>query len=298
LRATGDSFRPMIFINVSGVLNVLLNVMLIGWLHMSVEGVALATVASKLVALVMILVTMAKKNCICRIERKNLRIRKNELFEIVRVGVPTCMTSLFFYVANVVLGAQVNSMGTDAMTANAISGQFDGVIYTVGCAIAMGTAAMVGQNFGARRLDRIQKTMKVSALFVTSVSLALGISFVMLSEPLLGMMTRRESVIEIAKERMTLLCLTYFVTSNMELMAFSLRALRRHKVTMYVGAVCGFGIRVFWALLIWPLHPTLPMLYTCFSVSAAIACGIYFAVYRRTVRALKREFSGDVLHPV
>jgi len=290
LRATGNSVGPMTYSMVSGVLNVILNVIFIAVFKMTVEGVALATVLSNLVALILALTAMMKKNAICRIEKKNLRIRKVELLEIVRIGVPTCFCSVFFYVGNIFLSTAVNSMGTDAMTANAISGQFDGVIYTVGAAIALATSAIVGQNFGAKRFDRIQKTIKTSVLYVMAVSIGLGILFVIISDPLLRIMSDSESVIAIAKDRMTFLCLTYFVTSIMEVLAFSLRALHRQKVTMYVGAISGLALRAFWALYAWPLlGKTLSMLFAIYAISALVAIAIYLLVYLKTMKKLKAE---------
>jgi Na+-driven multidrug efflux pump len=97
------------------------------------------------------------------------------------------------------------------------------------------------------------------------------------------------AVIGIAKERMILLCLTYFVTTVMEVMAFSLRALKREKSTMVVGAVCGLGFRCLWTFFIWPLSPTLPMLYSCFTFSALLAVVIYLFVYRSVLKTFPTE---------
>ncbi len=279
LRATGDSLRPMIYINLAGVLNVLLNILFVGLFELSVLGVALATVLSNLAALILVLRVLLHRDCICRIERKNLCFGRSELAGIVSVGIPTCLCSIFFYLANVILTAKVNSMGTDTMTANAISGQFDGAIYTVGCAIAIAASAMAGQNYGAGRFDRIRSTLWTAHIFVTAVSLALGTLFVLIAEPLLGLLSDSEAVIAIAVERMTLLCLTYFVTSIMEVFAFCLRSVGYQRTTMVVGAICGLGIRAFWAYVIWPMNPTLPMLYICFPISAAAASLIYLCVY-------------------
>ena len=291
LRSTGDSVRPMIYINLAGVLNVLLNVLFVGAFRLSVTGVALATVLSNLVATALIIIRMLKKDCPCRIEARNLRFHKEELSGIVSVGVPTCLCSIFFFVANVILQSQVNSMGTEAMTANAISGQFDGAIYTVGCAIAIATSAVVGQNMGARRPDRMKKAIRVSLLYATAVSLSLGTLFVLLSEPLLGILTDSETVLAIAKSRMTLLCLTYFITTAMEVFAFSLRTIGYQRTTMFVGAICGLGIRAFWAYVIWPEYPTLPMLYACFGISAGIACLIYLVVYRKAMKKIEARIA-------
>jgi Na+-driven multidrug efflux pump len=256
---------------------------------MTVSGVALATVCSSALSLVLALIRLFRGKGPCSIGPRDLGIRKNELFEIVRVGVPTCFCSIFFYVANVVITSAVNSMSTDAMTANAISGQFDGIIYTVGSAIAVAASVMVAQNYGARQFDRIRKTMSVGILYGTAVSLALGALFVIFAEPMLRILEDDPTVIKIAKERMILLCLTYFITTIMEVMAFSLRALKREKSTMVVGAVCGLGFRCLWTFFIWPLNPTLPMLYSCFTFSALLAVLIYLFVYRCVLKTFPKK---------
>lgn len=295
LRASGDSVRPMTYMLIAGVLNVALNVLFVGVLGLTVEGVAIATVLSQLVSLVLGLTALARSKGACRIEARHLRIRRQEFSQMLRIAVPSCLGALSFYVANVIISSAVNSMSTEAMTANAISGQFDGVIYTVGCAIAGATMTMVGQNLGAGRLDRIRKTMRISVAYVTAVSLLLGIAFVLLAEPLLHILTDTPKVVEIAKDRMTLLCLTYFITSIMEVFSFSLRSLRRQKDVMIVSAICGFGVRCAWVWFVWPLRPTLSMLFASFAVSALTAIIFYLFIYRSAMRKLEEEFASGLL---
>ena len=292
LRSSGDSVRPMFFLILSGAVNVVANIFFVTVCHMTVEGVAIATVMSSALSLVLALIRLRNTKGICRVEAKYLRIYKEELGEIIRIGIPTCFCSLFFYMANVILASKVNSMSTDAMTANAISGQFDGVIYTVGSAIASAASIMVAQNYGARQADRIRKIIKVGNLYVTGVSIFLGVGFVLMAEPLLGMLSGDAGLIALAKDRMTFLCLTYFVTSIMEVFAFSLRSMRKQKSTMVVGGVCGFGIRCAWAWFVWPLHPTLSMLFASYTVSAFAAVVIYIFVYRSTMKECSERWEG------
>lgn len=294
LSASGDSVRPMFYMILGGSINVAANVFCVLVFHMTVEGVAIATVFSTAVTLVSALIRLSRIRGICRVEFRYLKIGREELFEIVRVGIPTCFCSLFFYAANVIYATAVNSMSTDAMTANAVSGQFDGIIYTVGAAIASASSVMVSQNFGARQYDRIRKIIRVAVLYVSAVSIFLGGCFVLFAEPMLGLLSDSPAVIAIAKDRMTFLCLTYFVTSIMEVFAFSLRALRHQKSTMVVGGVCGFGVRCLWAWFVWPLYPTLSMLFAGYTVSAFAAIVIYLFVYR-TVR---KQFRADSITSV
>ena len=293
LRSSGDSVRPMYYMIISGVTNVGANFFFVAVCNMTVEGVALATMLSSALTLSLTLIRLFRDKGICRVELKQLRIRKTEFFEIVRVGVPTCFCSIFFYIASVVLTSCVNSMSTEAMTASSISGQFDGVIYTVGAAIATATSVMVAQNYGARQIDRIPKIMRTGVIYGTSVSLTLGITFVLFSDFLLGLLSDSPKVIDIAKDRMTLLCLSYFVTTIMEVMSFSLRALKRQKSTMVVGAICGMGMRCLWAWFVWPLYPTLWMLYSIFAISALVAIIIYVFVYVDAMKKIRLEEQGS-----
>jgi len=288
LSASGDSARPMLYSMLSGVINVGLNVVLVAFFDLSVAGVAVATISAAGVSAVLVLIRLFRGKGICKAEVKNVKINKRDFLKMIKVGVPTCFCSLSFFMANVVLSAAVNSISTDAMTANAISGQFDGVIYTVGAAIANATAVIVSQNYGAHKLDRMNKAIRCGVLYATMVSVALGGLFVIFAEPMLGLLSDSKTVIAIARDRMTFLCLTYFITSIMEVFAFSLRAIGRQVSTMIVGLICGFGIRCFWRFFVWPVNPTLSMLFSCYAVSAFVAILIYLFVYRSAMKKLRQ----------
>jgi putative MATE family efflux protein len=289
VNASGDSTRPMIYSMLSGGVNVVLNVVFVAVCRLSVAGVAIATVLSASVSLVLVMIRLFKGNGRCKAELASLRIRKNELWEIVKVGVPACLSSLSFFLANVILASAVNSISTDAMTANAISGQFDGIIYTVGAAIASATSVIVAQNYGAYQIDRLKKTILVGIIYATSVSLLLGGIFVVFADPMLRMMSDSEAVVSIAKDRMTFLCLTYFITTIMEVFSFSLRSIKHQVSTLVVGVVCGLGIRCAWRFFVWPIHPTLSMLFACFAVSAFVAIIMYLFVYIRALRSFRLQ---------
>jgi putative MATE family efflux protein len=291
LRAAGDSTRPMIYSMISGVANVVLNVFFVAVLDLSVAGVAIATVFSSAISLVLVLIRLMGGNGLCKVSLRNLRVCWEDFFEIVKIGIPTCLCSLSFFFANVVLAAAVNSISTDAMTANSISGQFDGIIYTVGAAIASATSIMVAQNYGACNLTRIKMTIRVGILYATAASIFLGTLFVILAEPMLSLLSDSKVVIDIAKDRMTFLCLTYFITSIMEVFSFSLRSIRYQRSTMIVGFACGFCMRCLWRYFVWPVNPTLSMLFASYAVSALVATFIYLFVYKHALKSLHREIS-------
>ena len=285
LRSVGDSLRPMIYMLVAGCVNIGLNIFFIAVCNMTVTGVALATLISNLVSLILALIAMLKNKGYCKIELKNLRVFKNEFKEIVKIGIPACLCSLSFYIANLFMSAGVNSISSDAMTANAIAGQFDAIVYNVGMSIAIACMSMVGQCYGAGLIDRIKKTVGVSAVYATVASLSLGTVFVICSDFLLDIMTDSASVIAIGKEQLTVVCLTHFITSLMEVLSFSLRALKRPNCTMVVGFICGFGVRVLWATVIWKaLGGAVSTLFFAYGVSAFCAMVIYAVIFAGVIK--------------
>ena len=298
LRSVGDSLRPMIYMLVAGVVNIGLNIFFISICNLTVVGVALATLLSNLLSLVLAMIAMLKNKGYCKVELKNLRIFGGEFKEIIKIGVPACLCSLSFYIANLFMSAGVNSISEDAMTAGAIAGQFDAIVYNVGMSIAISCMSVVGQCYGAGLLDRISKTVKISAIYATVASLSLGTIVVIFARPFLDIMTDSSTIIEIGREQLIVVCFTHFITSLMEVLSFSLRALKRPNCTMVVGFVCGFGIRTFWVTVIWKMllgGNSVGTLYLAYGVSAFCAMVIYAIIFKRI---MKKEKSKGVSEPL
>lgn len=287
LRSVGDSLRPMIYMLISGVVNIGLNIFFVAVCNLTVEGVAFATFLSNLVALILALIALFRNKGYCKVELKSLRIFKGEFKEIVKIGVPACLCSLSYYIANLFVSAGLNSISEEAMSAGAFAGQFDAIVYNVGMSIAIGCMSMVGQCYGAGLIPRIKKTVLVSAVYATVASLSLGAIVVLFSNQLLGIMTDNPKVIDIGREQLITVCFTHFITSLMEVFSFSLRALKRPNCTMVVGFICGFGVRTFWVTVIWDLiGRTVGTLYLAYGVSAFCALAIYIVLFAQT---MKRE---------
>lgn len=287
LRSVGDSLRPMIYMLVSGVFNIGLNIFFVAVCNLTVEGVALATFLSNLVALILALIALFKNKGYCKIEFKNLRIFGGEFKEIVKIGVPACLCSLSYYIANLFVSAGLNSISEEAMSAGAFAGQFDAIVYNVGMSIAIACMSMVGQCYGAGLFKRIKKTILISAAYATVASLSIGSLVVIFSENLLGIMTDNALIIAIGKEQLITVCFTHFITSLMEVFSFSLRALKRPNCTMVVGFICGFGVRTFWVTAIWDLvGRTVGTLFLAYGVSAFCALVIYIVLF---IQTMKRE---------
>ena len=296
LRSVGDSLRPMIYMLISGVFNIGLNIFFVAVCNLTVEGVALATFLSNLVALILAMIALFKNKGYCKIELKNLKIFKGEFKEIVKIGVPACLCSLSYYIANLFVSAGLNSISEEAMSAGAFAGQFDAIVYNVGMSIAIACMSMVGQCYGAGLIPRIKKTVLTSAVYATVASLSLGALVVLFSNQLLGIMTDNPLVIAIGREQLTTVCFTHFITSLMEVFSFSLRALKRPNCTMVVGFICGFGVRTFWVTVIWDLvGRTVGTLFLAYGVSAFCALAIYIVLFAQTMKREKNTLANSAI---
>ncbi len=291
LRATGDSVRPMIYMISSGVLNVILNVIFVGFLNMAVAGVALATVLANVAALIAALIALAKNKDYCKIELKNIRFRKRELFDMIKIGVPTCLTGVFFYLGEIVVVSAMNSISTDAMTANSIASQLDRFTYSVGSSIASATGVMVAQNYGAKNIERIPKIMRTGTYYLSAVLTVISVFLTVFSTFILGIFTDNNAVIALAKERFILLTFTNFITCSMEVYSNSVRALKHPRSLLVVGFISGLCIRSIWPIFVWPLLPTVTFLFVCLPLSTAVGCVIYRFVYTKAMREIRAENS-------
>ena len=282
LRASGDSLRPMIVMLISGATKVVSNLILVGGFRVGVAGAAYSTIISQVLSMILMTIVLSKS----KLGLNRPRIYWPQLSKIVRVGIPSGMSALFFYAANAVIQTAANSLGAEAMTANAIAGQYDSFIYVIGSAIAASCMAFVGQNMGARKLDRIKSVIRVSVTVTTVACTVVGLAFVLLSHPLCSFVTSDAEVIAIAQKRMLILCMTYFTSGIMEILSLSLSSMGWFKVTMVVGFFCGLGARVIWTWVFWPMFGSLASLYASFPISNILAIAVYLVIMRHAVQKL------------
>jgi putative MATE family efflux protein len=292
LRATGDSMRPMVYMIVSGVVNVFANILFVGALDMTVDGVAWATVLSKTVSLVLALIALAKNNGYCKVELKNLRIRKDEFIEMMRIGIPACVEGITFYFGEVVVVAGVNSISTDAMAGNAIASQIDRLVYIIGSSIGTASGVVVAQNFGAGKLERVRQVVRISMIYTVAATLVSGIIAVLIDDAVLGLLTESAAVIELAKGRMILTCLTNFITCASVAMGSAVRALKKPYILLVAGIVGGFAVRSFWTWFAWPLVGGVPFLFIALPLSTFVALIMYAVVYFRAMK--EHELAQDM----
>jgi len=268
LRAVGDTKRPLYILAFSGLVNVVLNLILVIIFHMKVAGVAIATIAANYLSALAVLYTLTKSDCVYRLSIKKLRFYKDELSEIVRIGVPAGIQSSFFSFSNTIIQSTINTFGEVAIAGNAAGANIEGFVYVAMNAFYQAAMTCVSQNYGAKNKSRINKAIYVPLLCVVVTGIVLGVFCVLLSRPLLGIyITDSAEALEFGVKRMFVTCLPYFLCGVMEVLTGALRGLGYSTiaaVSTFIG-VCGF--RIFWVFAILPYNRQVEFLFLCWPIS-------------------------------
>lgn len=272
LRAIGDTKRPLYILSASGIINVILNLILVIGFNMGVAGVAIATAVSNYISMIAVIWVLTKTEGNVQLSFKKLAIYKKELIEILSIGIPAGIQSSFFSLSNTVLQSSVNSYGETAIAGNAAAGNIEGFAYVVMNAFYQSTVTGVSQNFGAKDEKRINKTIWINLLCVITAGLVVGGICVLLSRPLLGFyITDSAEALEYGVSRMFITCLPYFLCGVMEVLTGALRGLGYSTVTAISSFVGTCVFRVFWAkLIVGLLGGGVDMLYLCWPISWAL----------------------------
>ena len=273
MRATGDTKRPLIFLSISGVINIIVNIVTVVVFGMGVVGVAVATILSQAISSVLVVAALVKNKGFVKLSFKKLGIDKRALKEILRLGVPTGLQSALFSITNVMLQAAVNGFGSEVVNGSSVSAQIEGYVYAIGNSISTTALTVVGQNYGAHDYARIRRTVNISVAFVTIASLASGWLAVLFHDPLCRLFINSkdpeatERIIAYATERMLIVCGTYFLDGIMEVVTFSLRGIG-YSVTSMLIVLAGTCIyRIIWIFAVFPLNKELWFLFILYPIS-------------------------------
>ncbi|WP_297391764.1 MATE family efflux transporter [uncultured Peptoniphilus sp.] len=186
LRATGDSKRPFNFLCVSAMVNIVLDLILVGWLNMSVLGAGIATLASQVVSAILVTYSLLKTDGSYKLRKEEIKLHKYEAKRIFDVGIPTGVQTALLSFTNVIFQAKINYFGANAIAGVAAEGRIDGFLFMSLQAIALAATTFSGQNFGAQKYDRLREGMKVSLLIVFGISAVLSVIAFTLAEPLIA----------------------------------------------------------------------------------------------------------------
>ncbi len=279
VRATGDTKRPLVILALSGAVNVILNVVLIVAFKFGVEGVAIATIISQYLSAIMIVAYLFVINNSCRLNVKKFRIEKNELKQILRLGLPAGIQSSLFSISNVIIQSSVNSFGSVAMAGIAAGSNYDSYIFTGTNAVSQTAMTFTSQNIGARKLENIGRIYRHCLVFASTIGIFLGFIGLIFSEQIVAFFSDDAGVIQIGAERMRLVMPFFVFCSLMDVTASEIRGMGKSVEPMLVSLIGACGIRILWVFFILPLDRTLINLYWSYPVSWTVTFFAQFIMF-------------------
>ena len=293
LRAVGDTRRPLYFLTIAGVVNVLLNLLCVIVLKMGVAGVALPTVLSQAVAASLVIWCLRRSDGSIHLEFRQVRVYGGKMREIVKIGLPAGIQGSVFSISNVVIQSSVNSFGSTVMAANSAAANLEGFVYVIMNSFYQAALTFTSQNLGAKKPERILRILFCCVGLVTAFGLVMGLSVYFAGGTLLTIYSTDPEVIRWGLIRLSFVGAPYFICGIMDTMVGMMRGLGYSITPMIVSMVGVVGVRLGWIYTIFASQRTLQSLYVSYPVSwgitAAVHLGCFIVAYRKIMRKRRSE---------
>lgn len=285
--AVGDTKRPLRYLAVAGVLNILLNLLFVIVCQMGAAGVGLASALSQYVSAGLIIHALFCSDGIFRLQRKELKLTRGKAKDIIRIGVPAGCQNMIFAVANLFVQVGVNSFDATMVAGNSAAANADALIYDMMAAFYTGCASFMGQNYGAGKKGRILKSYFVSLAYSFGVGAVMGLLLVLFGTPFLSLFTNDPDVMRAGMYRISIMGFSYGISAFMDCTIAASRALGKSLVPTIVVIMGSCVFRIAWVYTVFAYFKTIPSLYLLYSFSWGITGLIeilYFVhVYRQKV---------------
>ena len=247
LRSKGDTKRPLYFLTLAGILNVLLNLLFVILFHMDVAGVALATIISQYLSAALVFrCLLTEEDEGFRIILNKLKIDASTLWSLVRIGVPAGLQGVVFSLSNVVIQSSINGFGEIIMAGSSAAGSIEGFVWVSMNAFHQAAITFTGQNIGAKKYSRINKILFCAEGCAMVAGLAFGNLAFLFGRPLLSIYTDSAASIDAGMIRLSIICTTYCLCGMMDTIVGSIRGMGYGVVPTIVSMLGACGLRLLW----------------------------------------------------
>ena len=286
LRAIGDTKRPLYFLLLAGIINVILNLFFVIVLKMSVAGVALATILSQALSCVLVLWCLTKEDSAIKLNFRKIRINKIKFIQILKIGLPAGFQGVVFALSNTVIQSSVNSFGSVVMAGSAAAQNIEGIVYFAMNSFYQASITFTSQCYGAKKFARINRVLAMSLLCVVAAGLICGHGLLFSGYRILGIFSSNSQVIVAGMNRLSVILSTYFLCGIMDVLVGALRGIGYSVLPMVVSLVGSCLLRLLWLATVFQMERfhTTTTVYLSYPISWAITLSVHavcFAVLRR-----------------
>lgn len=254
MRAIGDSKRPLIYLIVCCIMNIVLDIVMVVFMHMGIAGAALATVVSQFVSAVLVTYSLMRDYDVMQLHIREIRVNRQVLGKELKIGIPGALQACAYGVTNVIIQAVVNEFGTDTVAGWAAYGKLDMIFWTVMGALGVAVTTFVGQNYGAGKMNRAYKSVRVNLGLSFALNGAVLILLYIFCEPLYHLFTTDQTVIDIGVHMLRYLVPSYLLCILLENLTGGLRGFGDvlwPTIFTFAGL---FLVRIPWMVLVTPIY--------------------------------------------
>ena len=295
LRAVGDTRRPLYYLLLAGIINVILNLIFVVALRLDVAGVAIATVISQIISSVLVVRCLMGETGDIHLDLRRIRIVKSKLVRILRIGIPASIQSMLFSISNVIIQSSINSFGAVTVAGSAASGNVEGFVYVSMNAFYQAVLTFTGQNMGAGKHERVGRILLTGLACVAVTGLIFGQGAYRSGSILLRLYTSSDDVVAEGVRRLAIVAAPYFLCGMMEVVVGTIRGLGHSVVPMLVSIVgiCGLRLVFIFTLFGQSRYHVPQTLYMTYPISwivtftAHLIC--FFVIWNRMKRGWKEQ---------
>ena len=287
LRGKGDTKRPLYVLMFAGAFNVALNLILVAGFGMGVAGVAIATVFANVISSVTLFYFLMHEEGPFKLQFWKLRVTPLFFGRIMRVGLPSGLRGVVFSFSNVCLQSAINSLGSLTVAASAVALNYEFVVYYWLSSFSQACITFVGQNYGAKNMERCRSTVRWSLLLGCSSTIVLSALCCIFAYPLLSVFTSNSEIIEIASVRMYVVVGLLFINVFLDVFSGALSGMGKSlapALTCMAG-VC--GIRILWVIFVFPKYHSFTSLMVVYPISWVLTIAVVAGIYIHTVKQQK-----------
>ncbi|MFA7637127.1 MAG: MATE family efflux transporter [Monoglobales bacterium] len=289
LRAKGDTKSPFVFLAISGLLNVILNLFFVIVCKMDVAGVAVSTIISQVFSAIMVMNSLSKDEYPYKFLFKEVKIHMAEFKKIIAIGLPIALQSSVFSASNMIIQSAVNSFGENAVAGAAAASNVDAILYVMISVPQYAATIFTGQNFGANKPDRILKVLLICCLIVMILGIPFGAIFLLFGKAALGLFTNNSEVVEYGYKVLVVIASTYFICGIMDTISGSLKGLNKSVQSM-ISSITGLVVvRIMWVYTYFAAHRDLSVLYMSFPLSWIFVTIVNTVIFTYSFKKIKKQ---------
>lgn len=289
--ATGNTRKPLVYLSIAGVVNVILNLFFVIVLKIDVCGVAAASAISQYLSAGLLLKDLFRGEGMCRLQMTEMKLTGSKAKRILQIGVPSAFQYMIYSVANLFVQTGVNTFSATVVAGNSAAANADNLVYDIMAAFYTVCGSFMGQNLGARKKDRVKKSYLICLFYSFMIGLVVGLLLVLFGHQFLSLFANDAAVIEAGMERLMVMGLAYCISAFMDCTTAATRALGKTVFPTIVMILGSCVFRIVWIYTVFAVYHTTQALYLLYAVSwiiTAIPEIIYFVIiYKKTVSPIE-----------